>query len=193
MLTCLKFCLSTSLWHFPFPTTFRHLPSTRLPQELQSDNNIVGLLTISKSCTHKRTKLDFFKQEDMLVMNMSLLFCSLLIRTQIRSLLFPGNFSPEICTSKSQGGSLSDSERIVIQKISSTLRYSQTVVLSDAVWEESVADWAGKQSRICRMVSGCAEGTRKEDSCHKMASKVRSRGLPWAWGWISSAETFCHR
>lgn len=88
MLTCLKFCLSTSLWHFPFPTTFRHLTSTRLPPELQSDYDIVRLLAISKACTHERTKLDFFKQEDILVINMSLLFCSLLIRAQIRRLFY---------------------------------------------------------------------------------------------------------
>lgn len=72
-------------------------PSQRLPdtslqldyhKELKSDYNPVGLSTISKARNHQRTKFDFFKQEDVLVINMSLLFCSPLIITQIRRLCY---------------------------------------------------------------------------------------------------------
>lgn len=65
MLTCLKFCFCTSFWHFPFPTNFRHLTSTRLSQELQelrSDSNIVGLFTISWACATKELNLTFLRR-----------------------------------------------------------------------------------------------------------------------------------
>lgn len=68
--------------------TLRHLTSTRLPEESQSDYNTAELFTMGRACTHKRLKLDLFKQEDILVINMSLLFCSLSIITRIGRLFY---------------------------------------------------------------------------------------------------------
>lgn len=144
MLTCLKFCLSTSLWHFPFPTTFRHLTSTRLSPELQSDYNIVGLFAISKACTHKRTKLDFFKQEDILVINRSLLFCIDQNPNQ-KTVLFPGSFSSEICTSKPQGGSLKwFRENCDIENQCYLKTSLDSIMLADALWKERCSRFGGQ-------------------------------------------------
>lgn len=134
MLTCLKFCFSTSLWHFPSPNTFRHFTLTRQPRESQSDYNVTGFFTISRAVTHKRLKLDLFQQENILVINMSLLFCSLSIIARIRRLLFPGNFSSEIFTSKPQGVSLSDSERNQCYLKTSP----DSIMLAGALGKESV-------------------------------------------------------
>lgn len=43
--------------------------------------------------------------------------------------------------------------------------FPDSVMLAGAVWKESVfplADLAGEQSRICRMVSGCADELGKQ-------------------------------
>lgn len=152
MLTCLKCCFSTFLWHFPSLNTFIHLTLTRQPWESQSDYNVTGLFTISRAVTHKRLKFDLFQQENILVINMSLLFCSLSIIARIRRLLFPGNFSSEIFTSKPQGVLLSDSERNQCYLKTSP----DSIMLAGALGKESVfplGHLVGKQRRICRMAS----------------------------------------
>lgn len=112
LLTSWKFCFCVSSWHFPFPATFRHLTSTLLPQESQSDYNKVWLFTISRAYAHERTIVDFFKAGGYVSHKYvtSLLFSIHHTQNQ-KTVLFPGKFSSEICTSKPQEFSVSNSER----------------------------------------------------------------------------------
>lgn len=83
-LTCLKFCSSVSWCHFPLPPTLRHLTSPRRSPQLQCDYHIARAIHNQPGKCPQNCAVDFLKQEEILAIDMSLLFYSLLIITETK-------------------------------------------------------------------------------------------------------------
>lgn len=67
------------LMAFFLPSYVQVLQLTRIPEKVQANDDIVQLFKISRACSHERVVAGFLRQEDILVINTSLLFSSLLV------------------------------------------------------------------------------------------------------------------
>lgn len=136
------------------------------------------LISTSRMYAHKGVIVNCFRQENLLVIKMSVRLWVDHNPNQM-IVLFPGNISSENCTSKPRGVSLGDIDR------NSHSRESQDIS-STSVWKECASPGRyGEQSRTGRMAGGrmdkvgnTDESYHGDDKQHRKKSSG-SRETPW--------------